>query len=80
MVWTQVATRPFQPSEGGGPAAGQQGPGGQGLPAIAGHTVTQWQDTLVVLGGHGKVRGSTGCSTVRYDTVLFSFTSWALSP
>ena len=52
-MWSLVPTRPFQNSEGGQEVAG--GAVQHGLPAIAGHTLTPWQDTLVILGGHSKV-------------------------
>ena len=54
MAWKLVPTRPFQPSEGGQEDAGAAVQ--QGLPAIAGHTITPWQDTLIILGGHSKVK------------------------
>ena len=57
MVWSLIPTRPFMPSEGGQEAAGAAVQ--QGLPAIAGHTITPWQDTLIIVGGHSKVHAYT---------------------
>lgn len=59
MEWSQVQTKPFvSPSIG---HAVEQDPQKQqpALPPIAGHTVTAWNDTLVIIGGHTKVKDTS---------------------
>jgi hypothetical protein len=54
MTWTHLPTYPFKPpskKEEGDEADNAQG---TGMPPIAGHSVTAWQNAFIILGGHSK--------------------------
>ena len=73
MVWTPLATHPFK-----APSAAGNEPDvapGLGMPPIAGHSVTAWQNAFIILGGHTKVNTTPihfkGARS-KSDTILLS--------